>query len=82
MHEMVDMKDVGDHQVTLYDATSPPCDGHSSDNPILPLNQEDEVLHASMHEAMIEKAQCWVVQVLWVVGIAEKEANAHKGVVK
>ena len=78
--EMVDMNHVDTPYSDLV--PTPPCDDHYSNDPTHPQNQQDdEVYRASMDEAIIEKGLYWIVLVLQVVGIADKEVNTHEGVV-
>lgn len=78
--EMVDMNHVDTPYGDLV--PTPPCDDHYSDNPTHPQNQQDDkVYRVSTDEAIIEKGLYWIVLVLRVVGIADKEVNAHEGAV-
>ena len=49
--------------------------------PTLRIQQDDKVYRVSTDEVIIEKGLYWIVLVLRVVGIADKEVNAHEGVV-
>ena len=78
--KMVDMN----HVDTPYGNLIPtlPCDDDYSNNPTHPQNQQDdEVYHASVDEAIVDKGLYWIVLVLWVVGITDKEVNTQEGVV-
>ena len=47
--------------------------------PTLRIQQDDKVYRVSTDEAIIEKGLYWIVLVLRVVGIADKEVNTHEG---